>query len=166
MLFVPTDRSYGNFLQTWLLRVMLSGFIAWLGFGYVFVSGISRFVLVFASGLSLLLLSLTDLLRDLLIAHVQRKHPYRLLFVGDDKEKIDALRQDFLWADAYSIQHTSSVVFQTPQWDERDACLLLGAYDASLLQARGDQCLIRGKSLYHLPDGHFLDDILTRPVRL
>lgn len=57
VLFVPTDRSYGNFLQTWLLRVMLSGFIAWLGFGYVFVSGISRFVLVFASGLSLILLS-------------------------------------------------------------------------------------------------------------
>lgn len=166
VLFVPTDRSYGNFLQTWLLRVMLSGFIAWLGFGYVFVSGISRFVLVFASGLSLILLSWVDLVRDFWIARVHRKHPYRLLLIGDDMQKIDTLRQDFAWSDGYSIQHTSSTIFQTPRWDDRDACLLLGAYDAWLLQTRGDQCLVRGKSLYHLPDGHFLDDILTRPVRL
>lgn len=69
-------------------------------------------------------------MRDFWIARVHRKHPYRLLLIGDDMQKIDTLRQDFAWSDGYSIQHTSSTIFQTPRWDDRDACLLLGAYDA------------------------------------
>lgn len=48
-LFRSAQHSLLQFFRSRLVRVMISGCLARLGFGYVFVSGISRFVLVFAS---------------------------------------------------------------------------------------------------------------------
>lgn len=165
-LFQLAQHSLLRFFRSRVVRVMLSGFVARVGFGYVFTSGISRFVLIFASLLSLVLIALADAMQYRLLYRWQKRAPYRLLVMGRTQDQLDAVTDELQRIQEYQ---TSAVLFSSSDMttsDEYDACLLVGTYATDRLQERADQRRIAGKELYHLPEGHFLEDILARPVRL
>ena len=165
-LFRPTSSSYGSFFQTRLLRVMLSGFVAWIWFGYIFASGISRFVVIFASVGSLFAASLVDLWRYRWYRRHLRRSPYRLMIIGDQPAYTDKIIEQ-LWRDGeYEILSQTTEEFAITDLERYEGILLLDTRDHTDLQLLIDRCRIGGKDLFHLPESHFLDNILTRPTRL
>lgn len=165
-LFRPAQHSLLRFFRSRVVRVMISGFVARIGFGYVFTSGISRFVLIFASLLSLFLITMSDILQNLLVRQSQRRAPYRLLIVSHTQQQLDMLAEELQRIDEYQVDASLFAVLDPEAFVSYDACLLVWTYDTQRLQQRADQRRIAGKELYHLPEGHFLEDILARPVRL
>lgn len=165
-LFRPGKISYSAFLQTAVLWIMLSGFVAWMWFGFVFVNGISRFVLLIWSIGSILLISLVDLIREWRTISRLRISPYRLLVLGEDEEKRAELIEELSWWSWYEMLEGTVDDAVNYSVDCRDACLVVWACRTDRLQQWSDQCRIAGKDLYHLPAGHFLEDMVTRPTRL
>ncbi|MDP2669993.1 MAG: hypothetical protein Q8O99_03190 [bacterium] len=104
---------------------MISGFVARIGFGYVFTSGISRFVLIFASLLSLFLITMSDILQNLLVRRSQRRAPYRLLIVSHTQQQLDMLAEELQRIDEYQVDASLFAVLDPEAFVSYDACLLV-----------------------------------------
>ncbi len=134
--------------------------IAYLGFGYVFVSGISRFILVRSGAGFLLFATLFDRLRNTLNSNAERKHPYTVQLISNDPELAQQVQESFGLYDIYDIQHSES-------WTQNlDILLVVGAYTKQDLQKLADEARISGQSFYHISQQLQLEDLISTPTRL
>jgi lipopolysaccharide/colanic/teichoic acid biosynthesis glycosyltransferase len=162
-LFRPTPQGYSTFLQTRLLWVVITWFVAWLGFWYIFSSGISRFIVIIASVVSLIVLFVIDFLWTWRVRLVGKKLVYRLLIVSNDQARAVRIAEEFFDHDAYivfpvTIDQLVSLV------NDRDGCVIVGAVDAGRLKQRNEQCRSAGKDIYQLAEGHFFEDTFGVPM--
>lgn len=162
-LFRPTKEGYETFLQTWLLRVVVSWFVAWLWFWYVFSSWISRFVLVVASAVSLLVLAGIDLLWAWGAQQSWQTFVYRLLIVSSDQKTAEHIATEFTDLAAYAVVPISIAAIP-PLTEPRDGCVIVGTVDPQRLQERNETCRLQGKDLYQLAEGHFFEDSFGVPM--
>lgn len=132
----------------------------------MFVSGISRAVLLAAAVVSRLLLTLLDWVVNARNSYLERRRPYPVLLVGDTSsiaytKVLDALK-------LYSIYEVASldVTQQFPQLSERDIVVVVGQIDMHRLQQIADEARIAGAWCYHVSDALFLEDLISLPQRL
>lgn len=164
-LFRPKQQGYGSFLQTWLLRVMLSGFIAWLWFGYVFASWISRFVVIIAAALSLIVLTLMDWIRGTIARRQWARLVYRLLVIWNETKQVASIAQEFVDHDEYTVIWLTTTQAET-YTDRRDGALIIWSVDNKWLHKRYTDTRIQGKEVYQLAEGHFLEDTFGIPMTI
>lgn len=176
-LFRPLHRYYTVFLESWLIWVVVSSAIAYYGFGYVFVSGVSRFVVVWGAVASFVAITLRDRWRNGLNNRLERQKPYRILLLAKTEHIRDYLVPILRDYRIYSVQThlvgtTAEDEWQN-EWSEKNAHLLqydiilvAGTFGAQTLQYYTDCAKINGQLFYHVSDHHLLEDVIAAPQRL
>jgi lipopolysaccharide/colanic/teichoic acid biosynthesis glycosyltransferase len=164
-LFRPKQQWYGSFLQTWLLRVVSTGFIAWLWFGYVFTSWISRFVVIIAALCSLFIITIMDLIRWLIARWQWASLVYRLLIVSDNEKQWAAISAEFVDHEHYTVVSlsTSQALHYTAPWD---GSIIVGSVPEQRLSTWYQNARIHGKEVYQLAEWHFLEDTFGIPMTI
>lgn len=184
-LFRPLHRYYTLFLETWLIWVVVSSAIAYYGFGYVFVSGVSRFVVVWGAAASFVAITLRDRWRNGLNNRLERQKPYRILLLAKTGEIRDYLLQILSYYTIYTshvqlVKHEisadsvgsegasskQSVAEDAQDIARYDIILVAGTFGAQTLQYYTDCAKINGQLFYHVSDHHLLEDVIAAPQRL
>jgi hypothetical protein len=133
----------------------------------LFGQGISRFIILFVSAAGLIILSLFDLFWNSLNARVEMRNPYRVLALYENNDLLELFLEEF---EDYPIYDIRAITFEeydeTRRWDNLDIVVVLGSQDQNLLQTIADHARIHGKSLYHVPESYFLEDLVSTSARL
>lgn len=143
-LFRPLHKYYTVFLETWLIWTVVSSAIAYYGFGYVFVAGISRFVVVWGVLLSFVTITLRDRWRNALNNRLERREPYQILLIAKS-ETISTYVDGIL--STYSIYDLEKVVLgddeKHPGGQKYDILIVAGMFSPDLLQWYADMARIQ-----------------------
>lgn len=164
-LFRPSQQGYGTFFQTRILWLMISGFLAWIGFGYVFVSGISRFIVLVACGVSFFVILFIDRLWSRCARRRWKEFVYRLLILSADHQKADRIATEFTDHSEYAT-FPCAIADLDAFHETRHGCVVVGAVDEHWLQQRNEQCRITGKDVYQLAEGHFFEHSFGVPMTI
>lgn len=162
----PLHTYYSKFLRTRGMWFLLLFATAYLWFGYLFVSGISRFVIVWAGVWFLVLWTVIDRVRNSRNNALEIASPYRISLVGDDKRMCYQVIEQLASYPMYTI------VWQYMTFDDRsissntEIVIVVGQVSHDELQRIADTSRIRGMSLYHISDLNSLDNIITTSSRV
>ncbi len=153
----PLHNYYKQFLETRFRRLMLLFAIAYLWFGYVFVSGISRFVLVRSWLWFLLIWTLFDRIRNSINARNEKKSPYSLALVWQEWALMSQVRENFELYEIYQIQkdHATAQIVMS-----------VGETSKESLQDLADSARINGQLFYRIADQIQLEDLISTPSRI
>lgn len=146
-----------------MVRAWISALIAYLGFGYLFINGISRVVLVWGIFLSWFVMTIVDMFLNTRNASLEKKDPYRLVLINHDMEVTQSVLDD-IWL--YQIYQ---VYFQQPsslELNDAELIMVCGEVPMQLLQDYADQARIIGAEFYHVSSHLFLEDLIAVPYRL
>lgn len=97
------------------------------------------------------------------------RNPYRVLalYNAEEHELLDQFLDEF---EDYPIYDIRAITFEeydsTRRWDNIDIVVVLGTQDQNVLQTVADHARINGKSLYHVPESYFLEDLVSTSARL
>ncbi len=160
----PLHSYYRRFLKSRTMRVALMFSLAYLWFWFVFVSGISRFVLLRSGAMFFVLCTLFDRIRNTLHHTEEVKHPYRLILLWEDSSLKWDIRESFGLYDIYQILDHPG--YTLPNHTDRESALVVGNCSPKHLQALADQTRILGKQFYHISDHLSLEDLISSPARV
>lgn len=164
VLFKPTQTYYMTFVKAWWLWLVVSSFVAYMWFGYVFVDGISRFVLLVWGVAVLVVLTILESLLLVYQNYLERKCPYKVLLIADKNDIAQKVKQ-VLWR-SHIYELTLSPVDTKYVTDIYDMVVVAGSIQKNILQAIGDIARIQWQIFYHVGDTLFLEDLISVPQRL
>lgn len=165
-LFKPSHAYYIKFVRSRWLRVILSSFVAYIGFGYLFENGISRFILLrwsFSAGVAI---TLIDMLYNGRQWYLEAKSPYRVLLLSSDKRVADTIADAMHQYPIYEVDRLWLSRWNSQVHDGYDIVMVAWAIDKAMLQKIADCARIAGQSFYHAGDTLFLEDLISKPRRL
>ena len=163
----PLHGYYPHFFKWWFLWVVCMTFLALFGEWFLFGQWISRFIILFSAWACLIILSLFDQFWNHLNSRVEIRNPYRILAIYETSELLNQFLDEF---EDYAIYDIRAITFEeydsSRSWDNIDIVVALWAQDQNLLQTIADHARIHGKSLYHVPESYFLEDLVSTSSRL
>lgn len=168
-LFKPIHWYYKKFLVTWFTCVITVSFIAYFWHWFIFEYWISRFVLIFWSILSLIVLTIFDLIINSINTYFERKNPYKLLFIYSNESFYSKIYSNFKFYKIYdikSIKLEEANLNLNSLIENNDIIVTLWNIDKAQLQEITDITRIVWMSYYHISSSYFLDDLVYRAERL
>lgn len=165
-LFRPIHGYYKKFLNVRWLRLVASSFIAYMWFGYIFVNGISRFVLLAGAVSALFALTIIDIILNVWNNYQERKKPYHVLLLSSDKKTAKEVEKTLSPYSVYEVERVPFSHFSKNKIQNCDIVMITGTVDKKLLQQVADEANIQSKWFYHVGDTLFLEDLIAKPKRI
>ena len=164
-LFTPVQHYYRTFTRVWLFWLMISACIAYLWFWYVFVNGISRFVLMIGAVVFFVWGTIVDLVMNAFQYYLERQQPYAVLLIWWDTLLCEKVQKILAWDKIYAIDRVNSL---TDSWIESmyDIVIVAGKMSLSTLQDIADAARIQWQRFYHIWNELYLEDLIATPERL
>lgn len=165
-LWRPIHGYYKKFLKTWRIWVLVASFIAFMWFWFLFTDWISRFVLIYGSISSFIVITIADSLYNKLNYKLEHTNPYEVLLISDDPVLSTDIT-DSIWSQAiYTLTAINPQDYTSEHLSAVDIVITAWWYDTDLLQQVADDVRIAWKLFYHASDSFFLEDLITRPQRI
>lgn len=168
-LIKPIHGYYNKFLKSWIIWVGIISFLAYFGYGFIFVNWISRFILFWWVIFSLLIITVFDIFYNIINSYLEKLSPYKLLFVYSNKELFDNIKDNFANYDIYSISWIDLSEVKNhllDSSDNYDIVVSLGNVNKDILQEMVDIIRIKWKWFYNISESYFLEDLIYVPERL
>lgn len=165
-LFRPIHSYYKKFLSTRWIRLITSSFIAYMWFGFLFASWISRFVLVRGALLALLVLTLLDTLINQRNASLEYAHPYTILLLGDPSAVTQRVYQVLSLYRIYQVTLIPQEHVTAHDLWQYEIVMVAWNFEPERLQELADGARVAWKQFYHVSDTFFLEDLIALPQRI
>ncbi len=163
----PLHGYYQRFFKGWMLWFISMTFLALFGESFLFVQGISRFIILIVAAIGLLFVSFFDMFWNAFNSILESNNPYKILALYENQELLDSFLDEFSDYPIYDIRAITIEEYDaTRRWDDIDIVVMLWSYDQNLLQTIADHARLQGKILYHVPESSFLEDLVSTSSRL
>lgn len=165
-LFKPIHGYYKKFIKTWMIWLIWISFISYFWYGFFFVNGISRFVLIRWWISSWLLITIFDIIINIVNSKLEKKTPYKIKILYTNIKFYERIAENFEW---YKIYETSWVLLEEdhlPDLSDADIILTIWSLEKGILQKIVDYTRLNEKDYYSIPTSYFLDDLIYTPERL
>lgn len=167
-LFKPIQGYYRTFFRVSFVWIICISFISYYGYWFVFVNGISRFILLIGACLAVLMMTIFDSIFNGINSAFERKSPYKILFLYEDASYYQSIIEYFKHYRIYEIKweeidSKSDISFLLKDYD---IVTIIWSIDIDQMQYLADICTIAGKKLYHISENFFLEDLIYNPDRL
>ncbi len=147
-------------------RFISMTFISYFGQGFIFMRGISRFVIISAGILSFVLLFLFDQLRHFIDFKIQQKAGKKILIVSnnllDNSEIIHTIKQNFSFPTEF-IQYQD---IESIELEKYAITVAMGTFERHDLQDLFDKVRFHPTRFFHISEGYFLEDVVYIPEKL
>lgn len=147
-----------KFLTVWLQRTIIVAGIAYFWQGFLFPTGISRFIIIFVSITSLIIFPIVELIWNTIYLKWLQRFSYTIHILLYDAHQ-SSIINDLHIPPYYNIKNSlfsPTVVSEITE----DIILLVGSYPKEELQEIIDLMRLTNKEVYHIGDNHFLEDII------
>ena len=160
---------YGRFIKTLATRFVIITFLAYFGNGYIFIYGISRFILISSGFVVWSLISMADWVWWYIYSQIF-KNPETILLISN----VDTNNTDFASnlpnnLQAFGNYEIHSDMYSTMDYiyhiKDHDVIMLVWDLPKDELQDLADKVNIAGKIFIHIPEWLLLDDMIFTPQR-
>lgn len=160
--------GYGaRFFKSWGLWFVSITFLALFGQGLLFGQGISRFILLFSAATVWLSITIFDLFWNTWNSYLETRHPYKMLAIYETQDILDDFLDEFADYPIYDIRAILVSDYDNERhWESVDLVVMLGTFEQDMLQTIADHARLEGKTLYHVPESYFLEDLVAVSSRL
>ncbi len=158
------ERDRNAHLKQRFFRLVAMTFVAYFGHGFLFVSWISRFILLWTAILSGIVVSLWDWWYAEWLRAIEMKSPISVLCVYQNDaqlQNVQAKRQHF-----YDIEYRKEAEWRDMDYDSYAFVIVLGEYSQQKLQREFDKIRLANHTMYHIADEHFLENVVYSPATL
>lgn len=171
-LFRPIPKYYQKLLIVFWLRFLSTTFLSYFWNWFLFISGISRFIILWAWVGVIVVIMLIDGIINSWIQRLSKKNLRNYLVVVRSQEDFDAFMEGWLISEDYnyviflwSVENKGE--FETILSDGLyDGAVVVGTFTDYSLQEIADKTVILWKQFYHIAESFFLEDLLFRPATL
>lgn len=142
-----------------LYWIVVITFVAYFWQGFVFIGGISRFIIVawwVITGAGIILF---DLMRNQLEKRSFRRSKKKILIISDNREKAEEVVEKLKYSDR------QAEIITTKNWGKTDknnyhTTLAIGSIQPHMLQNIMDSIRLSSSRFLHVAEGYFLEDIV------
>ena len=165
--FYPLNTRVINHYQKlgkiWIYWFVGIAFFSYFGQGYVFVFGLSRFIILIGGLFVLLAVLFFDQIWRAIEYRLQKKLGKKILIILSDtlqdEDALQTIRDNFsLPTDYIACDEVGSVDFKT-----YEMCVAVGMFEKTLLQKVFDQTRMNETRFFHISEGYFLEDVVYTP---
>lgn len=157
--------SIKKFFSVWRQRTIIVTCLAYFGQWFLFEKWISRLVILWTAGGSLIILPLFEAIRRRFYTIWMKQFAHSVLILSRDtdqtKEIIDQINLP-----AYYDIHKKVFDWLLPDKIQEDIVLLVGLYTQDELQYIVDKLRLKSTQLYHISENHFVEDIIYQPSKI
>ncbi len=163
----PLHGYYQRFFTGRVLWFVSMTFLALFGEWFLFLHGISRFIILFVAFATWLVITVFDVFWNSWNSRLEMLDPYRILALYDNPELLDQFVDEFEDYPIYDIRWIPLEEYDRDKNREKvDIVAVLGTPEKILLQEIADHARLQDKQLFHISENYFLDDLLTTSSRL
>ncbi len=145
--------------KVWLYRLVVMTFIAYFGQWFIFVGGISRFIIITGAVITGIVIALFDLWRNRLEKRSLRRNPKRILVISNNRTKaeeiIEKLQYNDRDAEIITIDHR-----EKQNHNDYHTTLAIGIIQPKILQNIMDTIRLSKSRFLHLAEWYFLEDVI------
>lgn len=145
---------------------MVICFVGYMWFWYIFVSWISRFVLLVGSVVCFLIITIIDTIYNKINSRLECKSPYQVLIIWNNESIVNGIIESLGHFPIYELSLVTIEEYNDGLLEWFDVILTTGRLDSEWLQAIADRARILGILFYHVSDTFFLEDLITIPHRI
>lgn len=157
----PIQRYFQTFSKTWLYRIITITFIAYLWQNFVFIFGISRFIIFFWAIFSFIWIFLFDQIRNYLEARRHREGNNKILIIWSDTlESYKAIEKIKNW---FSFKTEFATHDETKDMDISQYFIVIavGNFAKEILQNIFERVrFVDDTRFYHISEWFFLEDVV------
>ncbi|GHW02930.1 UDP-phosphate galactose phosphotransferase [candidate division SR1 bacterium] len=141
-------------------------FISYFGQGFVFLRGVSRFVIITSGILAYTLLFLFDQLRAFFDFQLQKKTGKKILIISnqlvDNGEIIITIKQNFSFPTEFIQQQDIHEI----DFANYAIVVALGTFEKQHLQVVFEKIRFHSARFFHISEGYFLEDVIYTPEKI
>lgn len=165
-LFLPFAKNYRKLVVVRIYWLVSITFLAYFGGGFLFTSGISRFILIWSAVVSLLLLYFIEWFWILAERLIEKRNPTKLLFIYRDENEFAHVEHSVVFNRYMQVESLHVDDFVAEKVDDFDHIIIVGGFPSHILQEMFDAARLAGKRFFHIAEGFFLEDVIYEPDRL
>lgn len=155
---------YQRFIKTIIVWSITITCIAFFGGGFLFHTGVSRFVIVATALISWIGITIMDGIVDTMLYRMGRK--YQIWLIATDEVSGDEVYTLLTRTTSARITTISYQDWQPNQASNFDTIVLVWWLPKKQLQSLADQITISGQEFFHIQDDHLLQDMIFQPQKL
>lgn len=165
-LFKPVQNYFTILGKVRLYWLIVITFIAYFGWGSLFVWWISRIIIIFAAVWSGICIIATDLIRNRREKRLTHRHSRQYLIIADDEENASQILKQM------NIGIDDALIVTPKQRDKhRDnqnyhTTIAIGTFDKDFLQEVMDTIRLMSTRFFHVAEWYFLEDIVYQSEAL
>jgi exopolysaccharide biosynthesis polyprenyl glycosylphosphotransferase len=142
-----------------LYWIVVITFLAYFGQWFIFVGGISRFIIVAGWVITGMAIAVFDLLRNQIEKRSLRRSKKKILIISDNKEKAEEILEKLKYHDRQAQIITTKDRAKTNK-DHYHTTLAIGSIKPAMLQAIMDTIRLSNNRFLHVAEWYFLEDIV------
>jgi lipopolysaccharide/colanic/teichoic acid biosynthesis glycosyltransferase len=116
---------------------------------------------------SFFLLSIFDIFWNDWNSRLESRYPYKVLAIYENHALLDQFLDEFEDYPIYDIRAITLEEYDAERrWDKVNIVVVLGTHNQGQMQTIADHARLQGRSLYHVPESYFLEDLVSSSARL
>lgn len=165
-LYKPTHKYIQTFGKVWLYWLISIMFLAYLGQGFIFFWGISRFIILIGAFLSFFVLFFFDQLWDRIESKITSDDDSKILVIWNNiiesTKIIDNIKRRF----SLSTEFVKSDDINDVDIKEYFMVIAVGGFQKKFLQGVFEQIRFSHSRFYHISEWFFLEDVVYSPENI
>jgi len=162
----PTQKYIQTFSKVRIYRFIGITFISYFGQGFIFIWGISRFIILITSFIILFLLFLFDQIRNFLEKKTQKNSNYKILIITNDKENsYNAIQKIKDWFD-FKTELIETKNIKNTKLQDYFMIIAIWNFEKNVLQNIFEKIRLSNTRFYHISEWYFLEDVVYKPENI
>lgn len=162
----PIQNYFQTFTKVWIYWIITITFIAYFGQWFVFVFGISRFIIVVGAFVCFFALFFFDQIRNYLESRKHRDGTNKILIIGSDTmESYKAIEKIKNWF-SFKTEYVSINEIEWTKLDNYFIVVAVWSFSKQELQNIFEKIRFANTRFYHISEGFFLEDVVYAPENI
>ncbi len=162
----PIQNYFQTFTKVRIYRIITATFIAYFGQWFVFLFGISRFIIIIGAFTSFFILFFFDQIWNYMESRKHRDGQNKILIIGSDTmESYKAIEKIKNWF-SFKTEYVSIQEAQDIDTKKYLMVIAVGSFSKQELQNIFEKIRFSHTRFYHISEGFFLEDVVYAPENI
>lgn len=163
-LFSPVSWYFSRYLRVFFIWFVLITFLGFYWSWFLFLWGISRFIIIWSAVFCFVFLSVFDSRYTVVKKFFEKRNRFKVLLCYKNIDDVDLVLEKISLDHSYSYETWGFDETQGLSTKDFDVFVVVGTFTQHQLQILFDQVRLMDKSFYHISESFFLDDVVYQNI--
>ncbi|HOQ79342.1 MAG TPA: sugar transferase, partial [Candidatus Absconditabacterales bacterium] len=162
----PIQKYFQTYTKVWIYWIITITFIGYFGTDFIFIYGLSRFIILRGAILSFFLLFLFDQIWNKLESMEHKNGEHKILIIGDNTPKsydaVSQIKEGF----SFKSEFTQLKDLKDINLEGYFIIIAVGIFPKEIIQSIFEKIRFSTTRFYHISEGYFLEDVVYKPENI